>query len=857
MNKIYPGFFLVFAILGFLLLSCGTDSNRKIKLRETGNVVDTGAQEASSILQVTAQEQHTLAVNYFKNNTGEPSLNWLRRGVADMLISELSQSPYLNIISTKELINIASQSGLKKNDLENLVSAIFTARKAGAEVFLGGQVFNEPGQLCVELELYDVSSGQLIRREKVFGRNLENIFTMVDELSQRVRSNIQGDLENLEQSNVTLSNMTTSLEAFRHYSEALENMEKFLQPEAIKSLKKALYFDSTFAVAYLKLAEIKLNSGQENEGARLLRKAKNYPEKLSEVDKISLRLLQARVSRDYDQLIPILKEGVRLLPNNAELRRQLAVYYRNFGFLDQALEEFEIALALSPGQKTLYNELGYVFAKRGDFSTALKYFEKYQKLAPEEPNPYDSKGEILMEAGRFNEAIVQLQTALEKWPNFPYSRSRLADIYTELGNYDKAIGYLDEALNVNLPEIWQTNLELQKAVILWRFGKKQQAKELLLAQVEAHPMSLQTVALAGEFFTSQGKPEITKQLYQKTFEEFEKIAFNDKHPYNFADNLIGLFLSTDIPTEKSLPVLEEIASRYQDKTMEATLLQFALSLVELRAGNYQNVSERIADCTTNLFELLVMNRKSGWGSQWKFVQESVNYESDGVSVAKIFSDSLLEQGKRLKRKDLEVMAHYTRALYLSSTGGNKEKMEAEFISQGTPPETTWWVVGPYPVDGVSGFTYAFPPEGKENILKEYQYKGKLYQWQPADDGLSDGYVNLKAIFDKSVWSVAYGTVYIYSPDLRKVQIRLGTDEACRVWLNDDLIWQHYLKQDAQLDRDLVTVVLHPGYNKVLLKVTNTNFEWGYYFRVTDENGDGIPGITFHSPVEVQQELTLR
>lgn len=82
---------------------------------------------------------------------------------------------------------------------------------------------------------------------------------------------------------------------------------------------------------------------------------------------------------------------------------------------------------------------------------------------------------------------------------------------------------------------------------------------------------------------------------------------------------------------------------------------------------------------------------------------------------------------------------------------------------------------------------------------------------------------------------------------------MGTDEACKLWLNDELIWQHYIKGDAMIDRDIVAVLLQPGYNKLLLKVTNSMMDWGYYLRITDGSGNGYYDITFHSPEEMDEK----
>ena len=48
------------------------------------------------------------------------------------------------------------------------------------------------------------------------------------------------------------------------------------------------------------------------------------------------------------------------------------------------------------------------------------------------------------------------------------------------------------------------------------------------------------------------------------------------------------------------------------------------------------------------------------------------------------------------------------------------------------------------------------------------------------------------------------------------------------------------------DNDIFTVELKKGYNQVLVKVCNIYGPWGFYFRVTDISGNGLPDISFFS-----------
>ena len=48
----------------------------------------------------------SIAVLYFENNTGEPELDWLRTALTDMLVTDLSQSPEIEVLTTDRLYQI-------------------------------------------------------------------------------------------------------------------------------------------------------------------------------------------------------------------------------------------------------------------------------------------------------------------------------------------------------------------------------------------------------------------------------------------------------------------------------------------------------------------------------------------------------------------------------------------------------------------------------------------------------------------------------------------------------------------------------------------------------------------------------
>jgi hypothetical protein len=50
--------------------------------------------------------KRTVAILPFENTTGTPQLDWLRTGLTDMMVTDLSQSPDVEVLSTDRLVQI-------------------------------------------------------------------------------------------------------------------------------------------------------------------------------------------------------------------------------------------------------------------------------------------------------------------------------------------------------------------------------------------------------------------------------------------------------------------------------------------------------------------------------------------------------------------------------------------------------------------------------------------------------------------------------------------------------------------------------------------------------------------------------
>ncbi len=77
----------------------------------------------------SSDSKPSIAVLYFDNASGDSELDWLRTGLTDMLVTDLSQSPNLRVLSTDRLYQILSDM----NKLEERITSLDVVQEvAGA-----------------------------------------------------------------------------------------------------------------------------------------------------------------------------------------------------------------------------------------------------------------------------------------------------------------------------------------------------------------------------------------------------------------------------------------------------------------------------------------------------------------------------------------------------------------------------------------------------------------------------------------------------------------------------------------------------------------------------------------------------
>lgn len=80
------------------------------------------------------------------------------------------------------------------------------------------------------------------------------------------------------------------------------------------------------------------------------------------------------------------------------------------------------------------------------------------------------------------------------------------------------------------------------------------------------------------------------------------------------------------------------------------------------------------------------------------------------------------------------------------------------------------------------------------------------------------------------FAVGYAATVVDSPSEQTLLVGLGSDDAARVWINGELVHEHFTRRQVRRDEDLFAVTLRKGANQLLVKVLNDVDEWGFTFR---------------------------
>jgi len=330
-----------------------------------------------------------VAILTFENLTGDPALDWVGRGLAEIVGGQLASSSRYYVTSLQALHGLDGALGARPEGVPGISAERPAALAVNAARIVYGNYSRHGSGLRVEAAVEDPATR---RTSPVLAVEAPDALAAAGTVARALDP-------------AARPFPTRNLTALRDYVAALETGDE-------AAAARATTQDPGFGPAWITLAQLALRSRGPAAAGQVLEQAAARGLAAQEGAQVeySLALLRADPAAAR-RALGRLSQAIPADPGPYRALSDMAVQEHKY---NDAIAYLRTATVLHPGDHTLWNAIGYGHAYAGDLSAATAALERYRELRPRDPNPYDSLGDVHFYLGRFQDAERYYRTAWER-----------------------------------------------------------------------------------------------------------------------------------------------------------------------------------------------------------------------------------------------------------------------------------------------------------------------------------------------------------------------------------------------------------------------------------------------------------
>lgn len=360
-------------------------------------------------------DKPSLAVMYFENNTGDESLDHWRKALSNLLITDLSQSKYIQVLTADRLFNILEvQDQLEAKSFSTKVLKE-VATKGKVNHILQGSYAKAGDIFRINVTLQDAATMELLASEAVEGKGEEGFFSMVDELTRKIKKNFKLSDEKIESDidRKVMEITTSSPEAFKYYSEGRIHHDKGDYRKSIQFMERAIGIDPEFAMAYRSIGASYGSMDYAAKRREYFQKAFEYSDRLSDRERYWIQGDFYRLSeKTYDKAIEAFKKLLELYPDSTLANNQLGLIYHNLEQWDEAIERYEVNIQNRAETIYPYLRLAATYRAKGLYDKAKEILEYYLNNFKDDSWIHGSLAQNYLCQTKYNQALVEADKAI-------------------------------------------------------------------------------------------------------------------------------------------------------------------------------------------------------------------------------------------------------------------------------------------------------------------------------------------------------------------------------------------------------------------------------------------------------------
>ena len=191
---------------------------------------------------------NTLAVLYFANLIEDPRWDAVGKGLAEMMITDFSQTDKLHVIERVQLQKLLDEMQLAMSGLAQPETAPRLGRLVRAQDIVHGGFMIKAGRfLTINSEIIDVAKSSAIETEEFKGE-LKDIIDIEKKIVFKTLDRLGIELTASQRRRIE-ENRTINVEAFLEFCKGLDNYDRGELIAALNHFRAALRFDKNFILA--------------------------------------------------------------------------------------------------------------------------------------------------------------------------------------------------------------------------------------------------------------------------------------------------------------------------------------------------------------------------------------------------------------------------------------------------------------------------------------------------------------------------------------------------------------------------------------------------------------------------------
>lgn len=462
----------------------------------------------------------TVIVLPFENSSTTAELDWLREGLPDMLITNLSRAGGMHILGREQVRALLAPGGADQQPSRVFDRAMAWGKEHGADTIITGSFARLGGKLRVAIQIYRTADGSLRNSESFTADRPEQILTHMDLASLQLASALGRPIKQEDRLAGLSSLMTPNLEAYRYYTLGMEKADTMAAPEAIELFKKAVALDPNFAMAHARIGYAYTSpGGRPAEAKPSLETAFRLSSRLTPTDRLHIAAWYALANLDYPAAVRAYQSLVANNPRDVEAYTRLGALLSGERRVAESIAVLQQALVIDPNSAPTWNTLSGTQNRAGWGEQAVISAQRYVALMPAEPNAWDSLGLALHVAGKMAEAESAYRRALSLKPGFQVATIHLANLAYQRGRYREALSYCEQFVAGAKAPYERGRGHGCLATIYGRRNQQKEAAAAALTAIQFDPAAIYDPAMVA---LRQGDPARAEKLAQT------KLHVNDR-----------------------------------------------------------------------------------------------------------------------------------------------------------------------------------------------------------------------------------------------------------------------------------------------------------------------------------------